>query len=122
MAGLPDAQDVVGEVRDLDLFHPWAVDAATASEIAMTCENAALRTSKLITNSEGASVSAQHSHFYAAHMREGQIGSQGIDGVFAGGYASTRHSMGASVIAGKGDGMQRDGWYSSMRDQWALRG
>ena len=114
MAGLPDVQDVVGEVRDLDLFHPWAVDAAAAADIAMSCERAALGTSKLITNSEGASVSAQHSHFYAAHMREGQTNQAGI---FAGGYASTRHSIGTSVIAGKGDVMQRDAWFSSMRDQ-----
>ncbi|MDP4607787.1 MAG: metalloprotease PmbA [Burkholderiaceae bacterium] len=117
MAGLPDVQDVVTEVRDLDLFHPWAIDAAGAADIAKQCEGAALKTSKLITNSEGASVSAQHSHFYAAHMRQGQMGGAGV---FAGGYASTRHSIGTSVIAGKGDGMQRDAWFSSMRDHTEL--
>jgi PmbA protein len=113
MAGLPDAEDVVTEVRDLDLFHPWAIDAAGAAELAMICEQAALKTSKLITNSEGAGVSAQHSHFFTGHMREGQ---RSGFGVFRGGYASTRHSLSVAPIAGKGEAMQRDHWYTSMRD------
>ena len=113
MAGLPDPGDVVTEVRDLDLFHPWDIDAEAAAAIAMACEDEALRTSRLITNSEGAGVSAQHSHFFAAHMRQGQTHG---DGIFRGGYASTRHSLSVAPIAGKGDGMQRDHWYTSMRD------
>ena len=117
LAGLPDAQDVVTEIKDLDLFHPWTIDAGEAAQMALSCEAAALKTSKQITNSEGASVSAQHAHFYAGHMREGQTGQPGI---FQGGYASTRHSMGVSVIAGKGDAMQRDAWYTSMRDATEL--
>ena len=32
-----------------------------------------------------------------------------------GGYASSRHSMSVSPIAGRGDNMQRDAWYTSMR-------
>ena len=32
-----------------------------------------------------------------------------------GGYASSRHSLSVAPIAGKGAGMQRDAWYSSMR-------
>jgi PmbA protein len=46
-------------------------------------------------------------------MRGGERGRQGI---FAGGYASSRHSLSVAPIAGKGDAMQRDFWYSSMRD------
>lgn len=112
VAGLPDPQDVADEYPDLDLFHPWAIDAERAAQIALACEAAAFATSKQIGNSEGAGVSAQQSHFFTAHMRDGQ---RGVPGVFSGGYASSRHSLSVAPIAGKGDAMQRDYWYSSQR-------
>ncbi len=108
MAGLPDARDVALPSRqrtDLDLFHPWAINSEQAAQLAMVCEAAALQTDKRITNSEGAGVSAQQSHFFSAHTRG-----------FRGGYASSRHSLSVSPIAGKGNDMQRDAWYSSMRN------
>lgn len=112
-AGLPDEIDVANDYPDLALFHPWPISAEDALELALRCEAAAFAVSPRITNSEGAAVSAQQSHFWAEHMRGGARGRQGI---FAGGYASSRHSLSVSPIAGKGDGMQRDYWYSSMRD------
>lgn len=107
-AGLPDADDLATPAeaaRDLDLFHPWAIDAAAAAELAQRCEAAALATDPRITNSEGAAVSAQQSHFWAGNTRG-----------FRGGYASSRHSLSVAPIAGRGAAMQRDAWYSSMRD------
>ena len=112
VAGLPDPQDVSAEHPDLDLFHPWAIDSAQAAGLALACEAAARSTSRQITNSEGASVSAQQSHFFAAHLRGGE---RGRPGVFSGGYASSRHSLSVAPIAGKGARMQRDYWYSSQR-------
>ncbi len=109
VAGLPDLQDVATTYPDLDLFHPWVLSSEEALELALECENAAMNTDRRITNSEGAGVSAQQSHFFAAHLRGGQMG-------FRGGYASSRHSMSVAPIAGKGDGMQRDYWYSSERN------
>ncbi|MES2785696.1 MAG: metalloprotease PmbA [Pseudomonadota bacterium] len=106
-AGLPDPQEIAqpDEQPDLDMFHPWAINSEEAAQIALACEAAAFATSKKITNSEGAGVSAQQSHFFSSHT-----------GGFRGGYASSRHSVSVAPIAGKGDGMQRDAWYSSMRD------
>ncbi len=106
VAGLPDAADIAGaaEQPDLDLFHPWSIDSEEAARLALQCEAAAFATDKRITNSEGAGVSAQQSHFFSAHTRG-----------FRGGYASSRHSVSVAPIAGKGDDMQRDAWYSSMR-------
>jgi PmbA protein len=109
VAGLPDPQDVATTYPDLDMFHPWAIDSAQAIELALRCEGAAMGVSKKIANSEGAGVSAQQSHFFAGHLRGGQLG-------FRGGYASSRHSLSVSPIAGKGSNMQRDGWYSSQRN------
>lgn len=106
-ASLPDADDIVPVAereRALDLFFPWAITSEAAARIALECEAAALGVSKRITNSEGAAVSAQQSHFFSAHTRG-----------FRGGYASSRHSISVSPIAGKGKDMQRDAWYSSMR-------
>ncbi len=103
-AGLPDEQDVETTERDLDLFHPWAIDSAKATRLALQCEHAALQRDSRITNSEGASVSAQQSHFFSAHTHG-----------FRGGYASSRHTISVAPIAGSGDDMQRDYWYSSMR-------
>ncbi|MGE0498372.1 MAG: metalloprotease PmbA [Ramlibacter sp.] len=106
VAGLPDAADVAQahEQPELDLFHPWAITSEEAARLALECEAAALSTDRRITNSEGAGVSAQQSHFFSAHTRG-----------FRGGYASSRHSLSVAPIAGKGNGMQRDAWYSSMR-------
>ena len=103
-AGLPEAQDIAQHHPDLDLFHPWALTSEEAAKLALRCEAAALKTDRRITNSEGAAVSAQQSHFFSAHTRG-----------FRGGYASSRHSLSVAPIAGKGDDMQRDAWYSSMR-------
>ena len=106
-ARLPEARDVCPESqrgRDLDLFHPWNVQSEEAANIALACEAAAMSVDKRISNSEGAAVSAQQSHFFTAHTNG-----------FRGGYASSRHSLSVSPIAGKGKDMQRDGWYSSMR-------
>jgi PmbA protein len=111
IAGLPDAEDIAGpqEQPDLDLFHPWDIDSERAAQVALACENAAFATDRRITNSEGAGVSAQQSHFFSAHSRG-----------FRGGYASSRHSISVAPIAGKGDDMQRDAWYSSMRNATEL--
>ncbi len=110
-AALPDVADIVPQAEqrtDLDLFYPWDVSSEQASVLAMACEAAALKTSRRITNSEGAGVSAQQSHFFSAHSNG-----------FRGGYASSRHSLSVSPIAsspGKNGDMQRDAWYSSERN------
>jgi len=107
-AGLPDAADLATPeeaARDLDLFHAWAIDAEAALALALRCEAAALTTDRRITNSDGCGVSAQPSHFVAGNTRG-----------FRGGYASSRHSMSVAPIAGQGRDMQRDAWYTSMRD------
>ncbi|MDE2594957.1 MAG: metalloprotease PmbA, partial [Burkholderiales bacterium] len=84
---------------------PWAVTAEKAAELARRCEDAAMSVDKRITNSEGGGVSAQQSHFFAGNTRG-----------FRGGYASSRHSLSVSPIAGRGNDMQRDFWYTSERD------
>jgi len=111
VAGLPDPDDVspLQAQPDLDLFHPWNVTSEQAAELALRCERAAFATDARITNSEGAGVSAQQSHFFSAHTHG-----------FRGGYASSRHSISVAPIAGRGDAMQRDAWYSSMRSAGEL--
>ena len=101
-AGLPDADQLATELPELDLFHPWQISVEEAVEIACRMEGAAFDTSPLIRNSEGASVSVTHGHFVAANT----LG-------FAGGYPYSRHSIGCSPIAQRGQSMQRDDWYSS---------
>lgn len=107
-SGLPAERDIARVHPELDLFHPWSINSEDAATLALRCEAAALSTSRRITNSEGAGVSAQQSHFFSAHT-----------GGFRGGYASSRHSLSVAPIAsspGKNGDMQRDAWYSSMRD------
>ena len=111
-AGLPEADELAPPevtAMDLDLFHPWALDADAAADLARRCEDSAFATSPKISNSEGGGTSAQQAHFWAGNSRG-----------FRGGYASSRHSISVAPIAGKGAGMQRDAWYSSMRDAMDL--
>ena len=104
-AGLPDADMLEKNPRDLKLFHPWLVTAEEAIALACRIEAAAFETDKRISNCDGASVHAQQSHFVSANSRG-----------FSGGYAFSRHTLSVAPIAGKGAGMQRDDWYSSHRN------
>jgi PmbA protein len=103
-AGLADPDLLARDVADLDLYHPWDLPVEQAIEQARACEAAALAVDPRITNSEGATVATQQSHFVYANT----LG-------FSGGYPSSRHSLMCSVIAGEGDEMQRDDWYAMAR-------
>ena len=104
-AGLADEALLAREPRDLALYHPWRPSVAQAIDIARACEEAAFAVSPEITNSEGASVSTQESHFVSANS----LG-------FMGGFATSRHGLSCSVIAGEGDAMQREYWHDARRD------
>ena len=104
-AGLPDAKLLATKTMDLDLFHPWDISVETAIDVARRCEQAAFDVSPMVKNSEGASVSAQTAQFVSANS----LG-------FMGGFATSRHYISCSVIAGEGDDMQRDDWYATRRN------
>ena len=104
-SGLADAVLMARTKLDLDLFHPWDVSADAAIEIAKACEAAALKFDPRINNSEGASLGTpQGLHVY------------GNTHGFVGGYPTTSHTLSCVVLAGTGEDMQRDYWYSSSRD------
>jgi PmbA protein len=110
---LPDAADMCSNKaakRDLDLFHPWGVSSEAAAELALRAERAALLLDPRLSNSDGASVSAQQSQFRCGYLRDGKAD-------FLAGYATSRHSLSVAPIAvdAKGD-MQRDYWFSSERN------
>lgn len=108
-AGLPDADSLEMHPRDLKLCYPWLISTGEAVALAQRCEAAAFEVDRRITNSEGASVYAQQSHFVFANTRG-----------FIGGYPYSRHTIAVSPIAGRGANMQRDDWYSSSRDPGRL--
>lgn len=108
-AGLPDADVIERAPRDLDLFHPWPIQAPEAIALARRAEASAFAVAPAISNSEGASVTAQHSQFMLANSRG-----------FLGGYPYSRHSLWVAPIAKQGQDMQRDDWYSSERDSARL--
>ncbi len=103
-AGLADPTRLAHNPPDLDLYHPWALSVEDAIEQARRCEEAARAVDTRISNSEGASVSTQSSHYIYANSNG-----------FCDGYASSRHSISCSVIAESAAGMQRDYWYSVAR-------
>lgn len=103
-AGLADAALMAVNPPDLDLYHPWALDVDEAIEHALRCEQAGRDHSTLIRNSEGAT-----------------CGTYAGEGVYANSHGlvdykrGTHHGYSCTLVAGEGDKMQRDYWFSSAR-------
>lgn len=108
-AGLPEEKLLARKSMDLELHHPWSLSVEEAIHMARRCEQAAFDVSPQISNSEGASVATQQAHFISANS----LG-------FMAGYPTSRHYLSCAVIAGAGDNMQRDYWYSSNRNATKL--
>jgi len=90
-----------GRFPEYDGWHPWALDAPRAIELALACEQAG-REDPRIHNSDGASVGSSAS-----------LGVYANSHGFIGRERGTRHTIGCALIAGEGDAMQRDGWYTT---------
>ena len=101
--GLADPSLMATEFPDLDLWHPSIMDAETAIERALACE-AAGRADSRISNSEGASVNAGLG-----------MTVYGNSNGFIGRSSGTSFGQTCILLAGEGDGMQRDYSYDSRR-------
>ena len=104
-AGLPDADLLATEFPDLDLYHPWDLSSEKAIEMAIECEDAARNYHEDISNSEGATISTHK----GLSVMGNSLG-------FLQARLSSRHSLSCSVLAQRGDEMQRDYWYSVARN------
>ncbi len=103
-AGLPDRDRMATEFLDLDLNHPWDINADGAVDLAIECESAAMEYHADIKNSEGANVDT-HQGLRVLGNSHG----------FIHGFPSTRHSLVCTVLGERGNSMQRDYWYSVSR-------
>jgi PmbA protein len=110
-SGLPEPDTLARDIPDLDLNHPWDIQPDQARDTAVACEAAALAVDKRIGNSEGATLSSHR----GLRVFGNSLG-------FLGGYASTVHSLSCVVVAQENAEMQRDYWYSSVRDWRELEG
>ena len=104
-AGLADAEHMATVIPDLDLYHPWNLDAEQAIALATDCEDAARQVDARIENSEGGTVSS----YVGMRVKANTHG-------FLAGYRSSYHSISCAVIGKQGDEMQRDYWSFSARD------
>ena len=103
-AGLADADRMATELLDLDLDHPWDVDASQAIALAIESEAAAMAHDKRISNSEGATVGTNRG-----------TRAYGNTHGFIGSYSKTSHSITCVVLAEEDGAMQRDYHYTSSR-------
>ncbi|WP_312758691.1 metalloprotease PmbA [Pantoea brenneri] len=100
-AGPADADLLAYDAPDLDLYHPWEIDADRAIELAAQAEQAALRADKRIVNTEGGSFNS-HVGIKVFGNSHGMLQS----------YCSSRHSLSSSVIAEQDGNMERDYAYT----------
>ncbi|WP_034211838.1 metalloprotease PmbA [Arenimonas metalli] len=101
-AGLADAERMATDLREFDGWHPWPLDADRAIALALEAEAAGRGADARISNSDGAGA-------YSSESVSVYANSHG----FLGAERGTSHSLSVSLIAGSGDGMQRDYWYTS---------
>ncbi len=104
-AGLADADLMCTDIKDLDLDHPWTLEAPDAIDMAIACERAGLEFDARIDNSEGASVSTNRG-----------TRAYGNTHGFIGSFSKSSHSISCVVLASENGEMQRDYYYSAARD------
>lgn len=102
--GLADADLMCTDVRDLELDHPWDLQAEAAIALAVATEKAGLDSDRRVSNSEGATVGTNR-------------GSRAYGNThgFVGSYSKTSHSITCILLAEQDGVMQRDYHYTAAR-------
>jgi PmbA protein len=102
--GLPEPALHVIEAGEFDLWHPWALQVEQAVELGRAIEAAGRTYDPRIGHSEGAEVDS-------GSVLRGFANSHG----FVGRQRATRHELSCALLAGHGEGQQRDGCYDVAR-------
>ncbi|MDB4849838.1 metalloprotease PmbA [bacterium] len=102
--GLAPKDRMAWDAPDLDLYHPWKLEAKQSIEIATECEQIALEQNE-IDNSDGAELSSYEGETYYANSN-GLVTS----------IKNTRHSLHCSLIAKRDTEMQTAYEYSIALD------
>jgi len=102
--GLAPKDKMAWDAPDLDLYHPWKLEAKQSIEIATECEQIALEQNE-IDNSDGAELSSYEGETYYANSN-GLVTS----------IKNTRHSLHCSLIAKRDAEMQTAYEYSIALD------
>ena len=108
-AGLADPERMAQAPGEFDTWHPWDVQADAAIDMALACEAAGRELDSRISNADGTQVGSGHSLSVYANSHG-----------FVGAERHTMHSMSCALIAGTGEAMQRDGWYTLALESGAL--
>lgn len=109
-AGLADADLMAREIPDLHLYYPWDITAEAATEMAIECETVARDADPRIHNSDGCVVNTYSGEHVYGNTHN-----------FIGGWCWSSHMLDCTMIAEDENGMQRDGWYSKVRDYHDLQ-
>ncbi len=102
--GLAPKDRMAWDVPDLDLHHPWSLDAKQSIDIATECEQIALEQDE-INNSDGAELSSYEGETYYANSNE-----------LVTNIRNTKHSLHCSLIAKRASEMQTAYEYSIALD------
>ena len=109
-AVLASPAEIIREVQDLDLDHPWDLSADEAIALAIAVESYGLKMDSRITNSEGGCVSSTRG--ISVHgTTEGLLVSQ----------ASSIHGMSCVLLAEDGDSRERSHAYTHARSPEQLK-
>lgn len=102
-SGLADPERMATNFPPLDTDHPWEISTDEAIEHARQCEAAALSV-KGVTQTEGASLHSSRGIEIYANTHG-----------FVGQRVGASHYISCGAIAGEGESMQRDDWYTAAR-------
>ena len=103
--GLPSENYTKDESKDLEIYYPMDLKIEDVIDLTNECESEAFKTDKRISNSEGSSFSYSTNQHILLNTK-GAFGS----------FNSTNYNLSCIVLAKEKKLMERDYWYSSVRD------
>lgn len=109
-ATLATAEQIIQDIPDLELDHPWHLTPEAALKLAIEVEAAGLSQDKRLTNSDGGSVSSTRG-----------VSVHGTTEGLLVGQASSVHGMSCVLLAEDGDSRERSYAYTQVRHPEQLR-
>ncbi len=108
-AGLAERAELAATIPDLDLYHPWAISAEAATQMALECDELARSLDERVVATEATEVDTYTSDYVYANSND-----------FCAQYKKTRHGVSCFTIAKQNGKSQSDYSYTTSRSATTL--